>query len=110
MAGILSVRIKSEVDAEEFECRVLERRPRLREVPGWYRRSRGRDDATGDLCGIYFFESSETPAADLAGSIPSAREAVDLRREAYEVLYPLWPERGGVHRHRSPGGRARQSA
>jgi hypothetical protein len=27
-------------------------------------------------------------------TIPTAYEAVDVRRDAYEVLYALWPERG----------------
>jgi hypothetical protein len=58
----------------------------------------GRDDATGDVCGIYFFENEEALAAfretELAQTIPEALEAVDGRREAYDVLYPLWPDRG----------------
>jgi hypothetical protein len=80
MAGILFVRIKSGLDADEFERRLLERRPRFREVPGLVQKIYGRDDATGDVCGIYFFESSETLAAfretDLARTIPGAYEAV----------------------------------
>jgi hypothetical protein len=31
---------------------------------------------------------------ELAQTIPSAYEAIDVRREVYEVLYPLWPDRG----------------
>jgi hypothetical protein len=86
----------------------LERRPRFRDVlfvridsalcPASCRRSTGRDDATGDVCGIYFFENEEALAAfretELAQTIPEAFEAVDVRREAYDVLYPLWPDRG----------------
>ncbi len=30
----------------------------------------------------------------LARTIPAAYEAVDVRREAYELIYSLWPERG----------------
>jgi hypothetical protein len=30
----------------------------------------------------------------LASTLPTAYEAIDVRREIYEVLYPLWPERG----------------
>jgi hypothetical protein len=52
----------------------------------------------GDVCGIYFFESHEALAAfrgtELAGTIPDAYEAVDVRREVYDMLYSLWPERG----------------
>ncbi len=98
MAAILFVRIKSDLDAQEFDRRLLERRPRFRDVPGLVQKIYGRDDATGDVCGIYFFESKETLAefreSELARTIPAAYEAVDVRREIYELLYPLWPERG----------------
>ena len=56
------------------------------------------DEATGDACGIYFFESEEALVAfrrsELAQTIASAYEAVDVRPETYSVLYSLWPERG----------------
>jgi hypothetical protein len=98
MAAILFVRIKSDLDAEEFDRRLLERRPRFRDVPGLAQKIYGRDDATGDVCGMYFFESDEALAAfretELARTIPDAYEAIDVRREVYDVLYPLWPERG----------------
>ena len=98
MAAILFVRIKSGLDVEEFDRRLLERRPRFREVPGLVQKVYGRDDATGDVCGIYFFENREALAAfretELARTIPDAYEAVDVRREVYDVLYSLWPERG----------------
>ena len=98
MAAILFVRINSGLDAEEFERRLAERRPRFREVPGLVQKIYGRDEATGDVCGIYFFESMEALSAfretELAQTIPVAYEAVDVRREVYDVLYPLWPERG----------------
>ena len=98
MAVILFVRITSELDDAELDRRLLERRPRFREVPGLVQKIYGRDPVTGDVCGIYFFESEQALAAfretDLAATIPSAYEAVDVRREVYEVLYPLWPERG----------------
>lgn len=63
MAVILFVRIKSGLDAEEFDRRLLERRPRFRGVPGLVQKIYGRDDATGDVCGIYFFDSDEALAA-----------------------------------------------
>jgi hypothetical protein len=98
MAAILFVRIKSGLDVEEFDRRLLERRPRFREVPGLVQKVYGRDEATGDVCGIYFFESHEALAAfretELARTIRDAYEAVDVRREVYEVLYSLWPQRG----------------
>ena len=98
MTAILFVRIISVLDAKEFERRLVERRPRFRDVPGLVQKIYGRDEATGDVCGIYFFESEDALAAfretELARTIPAAYEAVDVRRETYDVLYPLWPERG----------------
>jgi heme-degrading monooxygenase HmoA len=98
MAAILFVRITSALDAQEFERRLAERRPRFREVPGLVQKIYGRDPETGDVCGVYFFESDEALTAfretELARTIPTAYEAVDVRREVYEVLYPLWRERG----------------
>jgi hypothetical protein len=98
MAAVLFVRIKSGLDAAEFDRRLLERRPRFREVSGLVQKIYGRDATTGDVCGIYFFDSGEALTAfretELARTIPAAYEAVDVRREAYELLYSLWPERG----------------
>jgi hypothetical protein len=96
--NVLFVRISSDLDPEEFDRRLVERRPRFREVPGLVQKIYGRDPASGDVCGIYFFESEDALAAfresELAQTIPIAYEAVDVRREVYEVLYPLWPLRG----------------
>jgi hypothetical protein len=89
---------RSGLDADEPDRRLLQRRPRFRDVPGLVQRICGRDHATGDVCGIYFFDGDEALAAfrktELARTIPDAYEAIDVRREAYDVLYPLWPERG----------------
>ena len=98
MAAVLFVRIKSRLDTKEVERRLVERRPRFREVPGLVQKIYGRDSATGDVCGIYFFESQAALATfretELAQTIPTAYEAIDVRREVYDVLYPLWPNRG----------------
>jgi hypothetical protein len=98
MAAILFVRITSTLDTTEFDRRLLERRPRFREVPGLVQKFYGRDPETGAVCGIYCFDSQQALAAfretDLAKTIPAAYEAVEVRREVYELLYPLWPERG----------------
>jgi hypothetical protein len=98
MATILYVRIKSDLDPEELERRVNERKPRFLEIPGLIQKIYGRDEETGDVCGIYFFENKEALAAfretELAKTIPAAYEATDIRRETYEILYPLRPERG----------------
>jgi hypothetical protein len=98
MAAILFVRIKSGLDTAEFGRRLLERRPRFRDVPGLMQKVYGRDPTTGEVCGIYFFDSGEALAAfretELAQTIPTAYEAADVRRETYDMLYSLWPERG----------------
>lgn len=97
MPAVLFVRIASELDAKELDRRLLERRPRFLAVPGLVQKIYGRD-ATGHVCGIYFFESEAALAAfrktDLAQTIASAYEATDVRREVYDVLYPLRPEAG----------------
>jgi hypothetical protein len=98
MATILFVRIKSDVDPEELDRRIAERRPRFLEVPGLIQKIYARDEATGDTCGIYFFESKAALAAyresEQANTIPTAYEATDVRPEVYEVLFPLKPEIG----------------
>jgi hypothetical protein len=97
MGAILFVRITSDLDPREFERRLAERRPRFQEVPGLTQKVYGRD-TSGAVCGIYFFENGEALAAfresELARTIPTAYEAIDVRREVYDVLYALWPERG----------------
>jgi hypothetical protein len=100
VATILFVRVKSDLEPEELERRLIERRPRFHEVPGLVQKFYGRDESTGDVCGIYFFENQKALAdfreTELAKTIPAAYEATDIRREAYEVLYPLHPESGPV--------------
>jgi len=98
MAAILFVRIKSKLDEKELERRLIERRPRFLEVPGLVQKLYGRDEATDDLCGIYIFENQAALDAfretELAQTIPTAYEATEIRREVYDVLYPLRPELG----------------
>ncbi len=100
MATILFVRIKSDLAPEELEKRLLERRPRFKEVPGLIQKFYGRDESTGDVCGIYFFKDQASLSAfretELAKTIPTAYEAKEIRREAYEVIYPLYPDRGPI--------------
>jgi hypothetical protein len=57
MAAVLFVRAKSQLDERELERRLLERRPRFHDVPGLVQKIYGRDEATGAVCGIYFFET-----------------------------------------------------
>jgi hypothetical protein len=98
MGAVLFVRARSGLDEKELERRLLERRPRFLEVPGLLQKIYGRDNATGAVCGIYFFESQAALAAfretELAKTIPTAYEVIEFRPEVYDVLYPLRPEKG----------------
>jgi len=100
MATILFVRIKSDLAFEELERRAIERRPRFEEVPGLVQKVYGKDPASGDVCGIYFFEDEASLAAyrdsELAKSIPAAYEATEVRPEVFDVMFSLYPERGPV--------------
>jgi len=100
MSVVLFVRVKSDLEFTELERRLLERKPSFLEIPGLIQKIYGYDPATGDACGIYFFENREALDAfgetELAKTIPEAYEAVGVRREVFEVLYPLRPERGPV--------------
>jgi hypothetical protein len=98
MPAILFVRVKSTLDEKELERRLLERKPKFLDIPGLAQKIYGKDETTGEMCGIYFFESKEALAkfgkSELAKTIPVAYEAVEIRREVYDVFYPLRPERG----------------
>ena len=100
MATILFVRVKSDLDPKELERRLIERRPRFHGVPGLVQKIYGRDESTGDVRGIYFFEDQNALSAfretELAKTIPTAYEAKEIRREVYEVLYPLYPDLGPI--------------
>ncbi len=98
MGKILFVRIKADLSPEEFDRRLEQRRPHFLEVPGLVQKVYGRDPSTGDVCGIYFFESSKAldrfRESELARTIAGAYEALDVRREIYDVVFSLRPEVG----------------
>jgi hypothetical protein len=100
MSVILFVRISSNVDSKELEQRAIKRKPEFLEIPGLIQKIYGRDPESGDWCGIYFFESKEALAAfretELAKTIPLAYEATEVRREIFEVMYPLKPNVGPI--------------
>lgn len=98
MAAVLFVRVKSKLDVKELDRRLEERRPRFLEVPGLLQKIYGRDESTGDVCGIYFFKDrtslKDFGESELAKTIAAAYEAYDVRREVYDVLLSLRPEQG----------------
>jgi hypothetical protein len=100
VATLLFVRAKSTLDPAELDRRLLERRPRFLDVPGLVQKIYGRDESTGDVCGIYFFEDqnalAEFRASELARTIATAYEVSEIRMESYEMLYPLHADRGPI--------------
>lgn len=98
MGVVLFVRVKSDLEPAEFDRRLLERRPRFKKVPGLLQKVYGRDQSTGDVCGIYFFENQKSlddfKQSELAQTIPVAYQAADVRREVYDHLYSLHPKCG----------------
>lgn len=100
MAVILYVRATSKLETSELDKRLLERRPRFKDVPGLMQKVYGRDKSTGAVCGIYFFEDQKALNAfretDLAKTIASAYEVDDIRVESYDFLYSLQPDKGPV--------------
>lgn len=100
MTTILFVRIKSKLDFEEIERRARERLPRFQQVPGLVQKFYGHDETTGDVCGIYIFEDMKSLAeyrdTELAKTIPDAYEAIDVRPEVYELMFPLFKDKGPV--------------
>ncbi len=100
MASLLFVRAKSNLSENDLEKRLIERRPRFLEVPGLLQKIYGRDESTGEVCGVYFFENkkalTEFQKTELAKTIPTAYEVEEIRLETYEILYPLYADRGPI--------------
>ncbi len=100
MTAILFVRITSDLPFEELSARAEARKPQFLEVPGLIQKFYVHDPATGDVGGIYFFEDRKALIAyrdsELAKSIPAAYEATEVRPEVFDLMYPLYPERGPV--------------
>ena len=97
MTCIMFVKIKTDLDASEVEKRIADRTQSFREVAGLQQKIFGRDPQTGEVCGIYIFADSESlnkyRASELAKSIPVAYEALEVRRESFELLQTLYPLR-----------------
>lgn len=80
-AGILMlVRFKSKLPIDELTRRYQERMPRFRELPGLVQKYYVSDPSTGEIGGLYVWQSQEALQEYLAG---------DLRKtipEAYEIV------------------------
>jgi heme-degrading monooxygenase HmoA len=94
-AVMLIVRgLKSKLPHDELMRRARERMPRFREVPGLLQKYYTYDPSTGELAGVYFWESEESAAAylesDLRRTIPSAYELTEPPRvERFPIVQVL---------------------
>jgi hypothetical protein len=94
-AVIQYVKLQSGLPESEAMAMLRQREPRFREVPGLVQKIYGREAETGQICGIYIFESQAALAAfrqsELARTIPEAYKVESSRIERYDVLFTLWP-------------------
>lgn len=76
--------LKSKLPFEELERRYKERMPKFRALPGLVQKYYAHDPATGEMAGIYLWDSEASLAAylesDLRKSIPEAYELVQPPR------------------------------
>ncbi len=90
------VKFKSGLPAERVREVIEERAPAFRDVPGLVQKLYGREEGSGEVCGIYVFDSAESLAAfrasELARTIRPAYEATDPRVETFELLRVLHPD------------------
>lgn len=83
--------LKSELPSDELEKRYKERMPEFRDQPGLLQKYYAVDDATGEMAGIYLWDSEDSVRAylesDLRKTIPSAYELTDPPRiERFRIL------------------------
>lgn len=91
---VVLVRFKSTLPFDELTRIVEERAPRFRELTGLQQKYYLRDPVTGDVGGLYLWESAEAAAAyrdsDLRATIAEAyRVEGEPRVEAYSVFMTL---------------------
>ncbi|HEU5489475.1 MAG TPA: YdhR family protein [Gaiellaceae bacterium] len=96
MSVIQFVKFSSPLSEDEVLAVMKRRAPEFRQVPGLIQKFYGREVETGDMCGIYIFDSQESLNAfrqtELARTIPSAYQVESPRVEVFEVLFPLHPD------------------
>jgi hypothetical protein len=94
-AVIHFVRLRSGLSDEDAVAMLHQRLPRFRDVPGLLQKVYGRDQETGEFCGIYIFESRESLNAfrqsELALTIREAYQVESARIERYDILMTLYP-------------------
>lgn len=96
MPVIQFVKFSSPLTDEEARSVMERRAPEFRQVPGLLQKYYGREVGTGDVCGIYIFDSEDSLRAfretELARTIPSAYQIKSPRIEVFELLFPLRPD------------------
>jgi len=95
---IQQVKFKSALSGAEARLMMEQQAPHFRNVPGLVQKYFAHEEATGELCGIYLFDSDESLAmfreSELARTIPAVYKAETTRVETYELLFPLHADRG----------------
>ncbi len=91
---ILQVRFQSGLDFDEVRRVVKQRAPEFRALPGLVQKYYARNPETGEVWGVYFWDSRESldafRASDLAKSIPAAYHvAGEPDRQVAEVFEVL---------------------
>jgi hypothetical protein len=96
MPVIQFVKFSSPLTDEETRSVMERRAPEFRQVPGLFQKYYGREVGTGDVCGIYIFDSEDSLRAfretELARTIPRAYQIESPRIEVFELLFPLRPD------------------
>jgi hypothetical protein len=94
-AVIHYVRIRSGLGDDDAMTVLHRRAEQFRRVPGLLQKVYGRDAETGEICGIYIFESQGALEAfrqsELALTISDAYQVESARIERYDVLFTLHP-------------------
>ena len=91
---VQTVKFRSSLADEEVLRIIRERAPRFCALPGLVQKWYVREAATGEICGIYLWDSEESlasfRASELARTIPEAYAVVAAPRiETFEMLFPL---------------------
>jgi heme-degrading monooxygenase HmoA len=91
------VKLRSGLPHEEVYRLMDERVPAFRQVPGLLQKYFCRETATGDVVGVYVWDSKDAlhryRQSDLVRSTPAAYKVEGQPRvEVFEVLFPLRAE------------------
>jgi len=88
------VKFKSGLSKDEVQRVMNERAPKFRALPGLVQKYYGHEKETGELTGIYLWDSEQSmqefQETELARTIPVAYKVEGKPRiEFFEILFPL---------------------